>query len=305
VLLADPGHSVERWILPQGETEMLVPENVLKSVFFLGVEHEGRVKYGGTGFFVSIDSERHPDRRYVYLVTAKHNIEKAQRLPGTLKLRINTRDGAARLFDASGEWLYSGGDVAVQPSPMPYDANLDILYISTKTFATPQVVSQLSIGARDELGLVGLFITHYGQQRNLPVVRSGSIALMPGEPLMDEAGEFVGYLAEVRSIGGLSGSPVFVFVPRYRIAQADPTPWKRVALLLGLVRGHFDQRRSGNIISYTEGELEAVNMGMATVTPISEVQEVLNQKDLVKERRRRDDEEAKPHATEQDSAKTG
>src|SRR5206468_4181773 len=79
---------------------------------------------------------------------------------------------------------------------------------------------------------------------------------------------------ECRSIGGLSGSPVFV-VPgfiryidgRVRTATGDP---QRQFRLLGLMHGHFG-------LKLDPGERERVNMGIAIVPTYNKILEVLNQ----------------------------
>jgi hypothetical protein len=80
---------------------MRVRDEILKCVFFLGVGSPDRLTYEGTGLFVSIRSEASPDRRYVYLVTARHNLERAPRESGSLYLRINTMDTGSQLVPAS------------------------------------------------------------------------------------------------------------------------------------------------------------------------------------------------------------
>jgi hypothetical protein len=61
-----------------------------------------------------------------------------------------------------------------------------------------------------------------GSTRNIPIVRTGVIAAMPAidEPFVRKGEEYHAYLAEMRSIGGLSGSPVFVFLDRTRTVDA-------------------------------------------------------------------------------------
>jgi hypothetical protein len=57
---------------------------------------------------------------------------------------------------------------------------------------------------------MGLFKSHYGEQRNIPIIRIGNIAALPEEPVQTHyCGPTDAYLVEVRSIAGLSGSPVF------------------------------------------------------------------------------------------------
>ena len=79
------------------------------------------------------------------------------------------------------------------------------------------------------VGLTGLFVHHHGSSRNIPIVRSGNIAAMTDEPVSTRRGLMTAFLVEVRSIGGLSGSPVFA----EGVAETG---------VIGLVHGHFDQR---------------------------------------------------------------
>ena len=64
------------------------------------------------------------------------------------------------------------------------------------------------IGIGSEVYFPGLFVHHHG--RNEPIVRGGIVSSMPTEPVLTEFGEIHAYLAEARSVGGLSGSPVIV-----------------------------------------------------------------------------------------------
>jgi hypothetical protein len=118
---------------------------------------------------------------------------------------------------------------------------------------------------------------------------------MPDEPLEDSNTglKYNAYLAEVRSIGGLSGSPVFALVENLQAklkVSAFPE-WKyRKHLLLGLIRGHWDYKNQQSSIDCAGDELGAVNMGIAIVTPVQEVQALLYSDELVKYRRRKDKE---------------
>lgn len=59
------------------------------------------------------------------------------------------------------------------------------------------------------MSVIGLYSTHHGLTRNLPVVRIGHIAALPVELVLTGRGHTLGYLVELHSIAGLSGSPVF------------------------------------------------------------------------------------------------
>ena len=62
----------------------------------------------------------------------------------------------------------------------------------------------------DEVATVGLYTSHHGHTKNIPVVRVGHISMLPDEPVMSTRGYVEAYLVEVRSIVGLSGSPVYI-----------------------------------------------------------------------------------------------
>jgi hypothetical protein len=114
------------------------------------------------------------------------------------------------------------------------------------------------------------------------------ISAMPGEaiPAGDGLPSFVAYLAEIRSIRGLSGSPVFANLALGRHPDGRYNEAGSFALI-GLVRGHFETRRAfvfDRPMTEDERDLIAVNSGIAMVTPILTVAEVLNSEELVQER---------------------
>ncbi len=153
--------------------------------------------------------------------------------------------------------------------------------------ATEDVIRDRDIGVGDDAFLTGLFSNHYGRDRNIPIVRVGSIAAMPGEKVeVDFFGTAVlidAYLLEARSIGGLSGSPVFVVTSGFRgggVIHAGPQFY-----LLGLMRGHWDVRLSAaDAVITDEQRREAVNMGIAVVVPASKILDLTNQPRFVEQR---------------------
>src|SRR5208283_833137 len=79
-------------------------------------------------------------------------------------------------------------------------------------YVTEELIPEWGIGIGDELLIGGLFTEMHGVECNTPIVRSGIIAAMPQkEPLFDfESREWYrGYLAEMRSLGGLGLLPNF------------------------------------------------------------------------------------------------
>jgi hypothetical protein len=286
---------------------MRIPDIINRCVCFLCVENAPeaafRYKYGGTAFFVQV--QHTPELRFPYLVTAKHCVEKAQQYGG-LKVRLNFKDGnGAKVVDLNDEWFYHdnpGSDVAVIPC-LPSD-EFEYAVLDTLLFAYDDVISENHIGVGDELFISGLFTQRHGTHRNIPIVRTGVIASMPQGPLIDDHGnEYNAYLAEVRSIGGLSGSPVFVYLEPMRVVDHKETPelYMPAYFLLGMIRGHWELEKKASGMDFT-AEDEKLNTGIATVTPISEVLDVLMNEDLVKARNKVERERKKTAQTHDSSS---
>jgi hypothetical protein len=149
------------------------------------------------------------------------------------------------------------------------------------------LIKAAHIGIGDDLFIAGLFTQRRGTQRNIPIVRAGIIASMPEEPLQDkDTGlDYSAYLAEVRSIGGLSGSPVFVHVPPDRFTKESGVSPKGAAFLLGIIRQHWDLTSKESVLDFADDFDSKLNMGIAAVTPIQEVIDTVNSKELVSRRR--------------------
>jgi hypothetical protein len=113
-------------------------------------------------------------------------------------------------------------------------------------------------------------------------VRLGNIALMPEEPIETrDYGFMEAYLIEARSIGGLSGSPVFVHVGGIRANRMRGNKY----YWLGLIHGHWNLPTSDTDNS-NKDQLsgEAINTGIAIVVPATKILEIINRKELVEGR---------------------
>jgi hypothetical protein len=209
---------------------MLVPDVVRKSVIFLGKKHpkDEEIRVGGTAFVVAIP--RFPlERAFVYLVTAKHCIDDIKRLSaegladGKVYLRINSKTAALPPVETDpDEWFFHPTepekvDVAVYPILSGYDG-WDVQNFVLKpddSYVTSKIIEDEKIGPGDEVFIAGLFTKHSGKTKNIPIIRIGNIAAMAEEPVYPRwcpGHPMEAYLIEARSIGGLSGSPVFVNV---------------------------------------------------------------------------------------------
>jgi hypothetical protein len=137
------------------------------------------------------------------------------------------------------------------------------------------------------MSVVGWFSRISGLATHVPIVRTGSIAMMPtGTLSIMRFGEMEVYLAECRSVGGLNGCPIFVS----SAAQCDGsgpqtnTPVHASALgqprFLGLMHGHWELP----VDFRATPRAEAVNLGISIIVPAKKILEVLYHPELVQMR---------------------
>ncbi len=133
------------------------------------------------------------------------------------------------------------------------------------------------VGLSDELVAVGLFTNYYGHNRNEPVVRMGNLAMIPRGPVETNPtmGPMEVYLMELRSIAGMSGSPVFI---PHRAQIGAP----RTVSLLGVLLGHYPAQ-------VADATGAAVNSGIGMVAPAKHITEVLDQEALLTKRQEREE----------------
>lgn len=306
------GGKVRYFALIEEGSLMLVPPEVRKCVVFIGYKaSDGRLKLGGTAFFISIPMQE-LDLYFVHLITAKHIIDEAQSnsIDQKVYLRANFKDGGARTVGVPiDEWVFhptdASVDVAVIRMPLPID-DTDFLSISIDMAVTDEIIREEGIGVGDEVFLAGQFTRHRGRERNLPIIRIGHIAMMPEEPVLTKMGLMDAYLMEVRSIGGHSGSPVFIDVGGFRIGAKKAQFRRREFYWLGLVHGHWDLDVLGtDVLAEDVTTGESINMGIAVVVPVSRIMEVLNQKTLVEERKAIEEREQAKRMPTPDSTQEG
>lgn len=307
-----PKASASGILLIQEANLVRLPDEMLKTVCFLCVKQtahgQDSFQFGGTGFFVTVPSLAHPnDIYYMYLVTARHNIEKAEATGCPLLVRLNLTGGGVGFVEIRAPWYFHENpavDVAVIPWDQPLERDeqgiprtqhgvFDLKSFPAQIFVSNEVLKNVAVGIGDELMFVGLFSQRYGSTMNHPVVRSGVLSAMPGEPLLDDSGySYHAYLAELRSLGGLSGSPVLVGIDPIRPGafgvRSAPPELHSVFYLLGLIRGHWDLKKRQTTVDYADAELEQVNMGMAIVTPIQDLIQILMGEELMKLRKKQD-----------------
>lgn len=264
---------------------MLVPNEIRRCVAFAAMQMaNGEMRLVGTVFFLGKEIQG-TDRSFHYFVTAKHVIEGIRNKGLTrVFIRLNFKDGQSRWAETDiSAWHFHPTnprvDAAVFRAVLPEES--DHLVYPLSGIVTPEVIESEQIGHGSEVFLVGLFAHHSGKQRNIPIIRVGNIAALPEEPVETSIGLIDAYLIEARSIGGLSGSPVFVHLGRVRVHEDQLKFTKRgVFYLLGLMHGHWDVGLSDLDQAAPEADIQGkqrMNMGIGIVVPIEQILEVIDQ----------------------------
>lgn len=274
---------------------MRIPDNVKRCVCFIGVKTSGEgsegIKYIGTAFIVSVPGTRVTNRSFVFLVTAKHVAVKIKERE--CFIRANLKAGGSAIFGMKNiSWYYHPHevrptDVAVYPFALDIEEirKIDYEAIPVASFVSDEIRIQQGIGEGDEVFIVGLFSKHTGNQKNLPIIRTGTIAMISDELVRTQKfGDIEVYLIEARSIKGLSGSPVFVLKQQATRIGEHVIPDSKVTLhFLGLMHGHWDLNPGESIdMEDVESSPDSINVGIAIVIPAKHILETLNHKELVK-----------------------
>lgn len=292
-LYCDPriGGRPRYYLAEEPERLMFVPDEVRKCVVYVGYRlPDGGMSLQGTAFLVARYLED-INKSFNHLVTAAHvirGIESKENFDGKILVRANFKDGNAYTMESDvGAWKFhpeeSEVDVAVLPFVVPLVEAADVKSIGVEMFLNEAKRSEEQISVGDEVFLTGLFYNHAGRARNIPIVRVGNIAAMPEEKVRTKLGFIDAYLIEARSIGGISGSPVFVALSMDRVLPKGSlfvATGKRglTFYFLGLMHGHYDvDLLSQDTLDSEARKREAVNMGIAIVVPAEKVLEVVQQ----------------------------
>jgi hypothetical protein len=241
----------------------------------------------GTSFFVAYPDDRlGPGGIFVYLVTAKHVLKdsdgkflrKAQ-LRLNLKTGLTSESGDVPISDDKGNllWLQDSTDTtneAVVLPLLPDEAKFDFKAVPTSLFVTDETFFKANISEGDRVFFIGMLPQFYGQNRNYPVVRTGTLALLTDEKIAAPTGPHHLYVAEVSGWPGNSGSPVFLQLGGLRGGSLFLGTDVR---MLGILLAYNNNRISAKIdenLQYQWGTGE--NTGISFVLPATDLMAVLN-----------------------------
>lgn len=294
---------------------MRVPNQILKTAVFLGKETEKGRTYGGTGYIVSVDygpgytftneadgiteTLRIP---LMFLVTAAHVADKLNGVD--FYIRANYKNGSLAEIkqDCSTRWWFhpdekESVDAALMLLPVQEVLELDIVPIPVTMFVSEEIIRTRDLGIGDEVFVAGLFLNAKGRLRNIPIIRIGNVAMMSGEKISFPTPEhpdqqLYADLLESRSVGGLSGSPVFIretisidagtrFPPGFALnavnSRTAEIPGVEAVQLAGVGRFHFFGSMIGHWrvpVGFSNTQEEAVNTGIAPMVPAIKILEI-------------------------------
>lgn len=251
------------------------------------------VKAGGTGFFVSVPSQKAPDTfHHHYIVT---NVHVAKGEPRTL--RVSTQDGRGDLIDIPNWVSISGGpDVAVAPVSLDARRHRVQTLRSDSWLLTRDECDRLEIDVGDDVFMVGRFVDHDGGQTNQPSARFGHISMAKASVVQVTGYSGPSFVIDMHSRSGYSGSPVFVYRTGGSIFAKPNTVMGggHLMKLLGIHWGQFPElwELSGvRAPSKSEDEAEAELItegqyvrglsGMTCVVPAWDIFDTLNHPELV------------------------
>ena len=264
---------------------MRVPDEIRKTVVFVGLPEIPDPEYRGTAFIVTVPGAQ--DNHFAFMVTARHVAEKLE--GHDFYIRANKKSGGTveLLGTASDQWWYHPTereyvDCAVTMFAPISLRELDIEHIPIRVFADSEKIKRHNVGIGDEVFVTGLFTKITETSQNIPIVRTGNVAMMLDELIPFHGGMYAAHLIESRSIGGLSGSPVFVrptLSVKVGTENDKPVFLSGVgqALFFGSVIGHWEVPEG-----FTSSQAEAVNMGIAPVVPAIKIKEVIMQTGIIK-----------------------
>lgn len=263
---------------------MIIPKAVRKCVAFVGYQmHDGSFRLAGSAFFVGKEVPGTTKASPVFAVTARHVIKgiKDKGLD-EVWFRVNLIDGRAGwAMSKIDNWFFHPTDESLDVAVIKtgIGADWDHLVISDRWFIDEQRMKEHEVNVGDEVFITGLFHHHYGADKNVPIVRVGNIACLDEEKVKSSLGAMDAILIEARSIGGLSGSPVFLNLGIHRLINGQVMTAKGggpIVFFLGMVHGHYDADARQVDERGQEPSFERVNTGIAVVVPLHSIRAVLS-----------------------------
>ena len=260
----------------------LMPELRNGIAFLYNSEKDAKedANFLAVGFLLALASIKVPGGLYGYLATNYHVIRNRKNICA----RVNTKTGGYLVVRLDTDWFARDAKFDIAISPFDVTKEMDVGFVTDADLLEDWRADQskLPVGAGDDLVMISRVVgqrTKY-KKKNLAVLRFGNVALCPEN-------EELCFIAEMRSVAGHSGSPVWVYsLPAFAGLRLEhPRGW---AKLLGINRGHLSQYDP--VVSVTDvmrghanrtaSHVVATNMSMSQVVPAWKIKELLHSDQL-------------------------
>ena len=292
---------VPRWLMMELVKEMQMDEEIAACIGFIGINSERGFIADGTCFFVQFPEET---EAFLYMVTACPLVrpmqfgKETEPLDGIVSVRLSRKTKPPLVLQTKREeWTCHPNrfiDLCVRPfDHRRLNADGDLFLASVDLVGEKSLVltperweraGKISLG--DEIFIPSVFPGHVGERRNIPAFRFGNIAAPPLEPVRVGSPSVPAYLIETRSLGGISGAPMFLHfkpeLPRDAPRFFADEPGGRIVpyALMGMVLGaHSGQYASDFVTTDARENLitkdAEFNAGLTVVLPIEHVVELI------------------------------
>src|SRR5574341_2094971 len=244
----------------------------------------------GTAFIVGSPVPGKEGQFVPLVVTAKHVIGDHARILG----RFSTQEGKTpatvpydlvSLRKAGDLWEHSdpGVDIVVFRTLHLADAKYNVVPLDL--VASREIFTSQGIQTTDRIVFPGLLVNFMGLSRNFPVVRNGSIALIPDEPVpmkyrvgsrvVETKQEII--LIDGTAVPGASGSPVFLW-PGPRLQGGAFTVGGTQPYVLGVLHGFYPAlpREVMEVNVAKALQMFAENSGVAILFPSWRLREIID-----------------------------
>lgn len=238
----------------------------------------------GTAFIIA---EAVGNKGVIYLVTCRHVVQESLNNGNQIYLRLNREDGKGVYHvPLKGEWKFHPSDKEKDPTDITNENLVDLAvfrlvdepYPVPLVFGYHELANLLSVtitGGELKEGepvlSIGLFKTHPGHLRNLPIARFGHISLVTQE-LIPGVAPWLGlseyYLSELKIYRGMSGAPVYTL----RMLGNQ-----KIWVLLGVAAGYYNEQE--------EKKEPFGHYGISLIVPVQKLVEIIYGDELIKERK--------------------
>jgi hypothetical protein len=291
---------------PQPAVQPRFEDTLAKTVVRIIAQPEGvDGTLKATGFLVEVPETRLPgDKVIVYLVTNRH-VAKAMipdatgrdvahritKMDAVLNLKAPVDGNKAKSIPLPPEsplqWHFPADrsiDLAVIGFPLK--DQYDVMRIPVSSFFTKDVWKTYRIGPGDKVLTCGYFVHYAGAHQFQPIVREGSLAMVPDDVMPVPIGGSANiYLADLHIIPGNSGSPLFL-APAFTLGGHVTDSKGGIPYgLIGVVSGYIWEDNQLTLHAATDYEATVhANSGIAMVVPIDQLKELLFSPELQSER---------------------